>query len=333
MRKDWLILGGVTSVALLIAVSPFLPKHAPIVVGPDALADEKDNAISVLLVGDIMLDRGIATHAREVGDKKLFEGVQALLKGHDAVIGNLEGTITSNPSVSQLDNSVMRFTFAPKYAEVLAQLGLSALSLANNHALDFGEFGYDDTRHFLDIAGVSTFGSPFNDAHLAVLKSVKDKNLCVVGYHSLFKPDPASVLTKIKVIREECDYIIIFAHWGEEYQHEPTSKQREFAHAFVDAGADVVVGAHPHVVEPLEIYNNHAIFYSLGNFLFDQGWRPEVKRGVALAVEFSASSTKFTLTPVDTYREVSVAGTSTSQAVLSDLGVATPEPFFLNLIY
>ncbi len=143
----------------------------------------------------------------------------------------------------------------------------------------------------------------------------------MVGYHALFNPDTTAVLSKIKTIRPQCDYIILFAHWGEEYQHEPTSKQRESAHAFVDAGADVVVGAHPHVVEPLEIYNNHAIFYSLGNFLFDQGWRPEVKRGLAVAIKFSASSTTFTLIPVNTYKEVSVASTSTSQAVLTDVGL------------
>ncbi|TSC68991.1 MAG: hypothetical protein G01um101456_403 [Parcubacteria group bacterium Gr01-1014_56] len=334
MRKDWLVLGGVTVVASLIVVAPFLPERAETVAESDrASLTQEDISISVLLVGDIMLDRGVATHAREVGDERLFKGVEKLFAGHDAVIANLEGAITANPSLSELDNTILRFTFDPTYADLLLQSGFTAVSLANNHALDFGEFGYDDTRGFLYTAGVGSFGSPFNDAHIALQLILKNKKLCMVGYHALFNPDTTSVLSKIKTIRPQCDHLILFAHWGEEYQHEPTPKQRESAHAFVDAGVDVVVGAHPHVVEPLEIYNNHAIFYSLGNFLFDQGFSPQVKRGLAVTIKFSASSTSFTLTPVNTYKEVSIAGATTSQAVLADLGVTDPGPFFLNLIY
>ncbi len=332
MRKDWLILGGVTFVALLIVVAPLLPGSVR-VPSLGNFIPSPASSVSILFVGDIMLDRGVASHAGKVGDQVLFAGVKKLFSGHDLVVANLEGAITSNASVSRQDNSILRFTFDPRFANILARAGVKVVSLANNHSLDFGEFGYEDTRSFLDKAGLASFGSPFNDRHTATSVVIKDKKICLVGYHELFRAETTSTLLKIETIRPLCDYVIVFSHWGEEYTHEPTARQRESAHAFIDAGADVVIGAHPHVVQPLEIYKNKAIFYSLGNFLFDQGFSPEVKRGVAVEIEFFASSVKFTLTPVNTFKEVSVADDEVAQAVFDDLGVATSEPFFLNLVY
>lgn len=324
MKKYWFTLGGVTSVATLIILTPFLPERAEVEITPSVLPKTlQEQSIKVLFVGDIMLDRSVALHGQEVGDERLFVGVEELFKGHDAIIANLEGSITTNPSLSQNDSTILRFTFEPKYADLLARLGFSAMSLANNHSLDFGGFGYQDTLQYLNTAGIGAFGAPFNDVHIALQLLVGDKRLCLVGYHELFNPDITAVIVKIKAIRGTCDHVVLFAHWGIEYRHAPTLEQREFAHAFIDAGADVVIGAHPHVVEPLEIYNNHAIFYSLGNFLFDQGFQPEVMRGLAVAIEFSASSTKFSFIPVNTFKEVSVADAVTTEAVLSDLGVMT----------
>jgi poly-gamma-glutamate synthesis protein (capsule biosynthesis protein) len=197
------------------------------------------------------------------------------------------------------------------------------VSLANNHALDFGEFGLEDTLHYLERAGLTAFGSPFNENRLATQALAGEKKLCFVGYHELFRRDPTKVLEKIKNIEPTCDHTTVFAHWGEEYEHEPTASQRELAHAFVDAGADLVIGAHPHVVQPLEVYNNTAIFYSLGNFVFDQGWRAEVRRGVMVSVEFVGKTERFTLVPVNTYQQVSLAEGAVAEAVFADLGVSS----------
>ncbi len=321
MYKYWVALGVATTAALLIVVAPFLPQKGPAIVDSEPLRPK--DSLSVLFVGDIMLDRSVAVHAREVGDKKLFEGVKDLFAPSDVLVGNLEGTLTTNPSVAQKDNSILRFTFEPKYAQLLADLGFTAVSLANNHALDFGEFGYDDTLHYLNQVNIAAFGSPYNDSHLAIKLVVNNKTLCLVGYHALFAPAYAKVVEKIEEIRAQCEEIVVMTHWGEEYQHEPIEQQKNAAHAFVDAGADVIIGAHPHVVQPLEVYKGHAIFYSLGNFLFDQGWRPEVRRGFAVEVVFEKEKTRFVLTPVNTYKEVTVAEGDTATAVLKD--ILTPE--------
>jgi poly-gamma-glutamate synthesis protein (capsule biosynthesis protein) len=313
----------VSASALVAAVVTLPPKIDPPPVVSTVQDQQAEEPIKVLFVGDIMLDRNVAVHAREVGDQKLFEGAKDLFAWPDALIGNLEGTLTTNPSIAQANHSILRFTFDPHFAEVLSSLGFTAVSLANNHALDFGEFGYDDTVHYLEAEGIGVFGAPFNDSHLAMRTTLKKKNLCLVGYHSLFKSDYAMVVQKITSIRFACDYLIVMAHWGEEYTHKPIAQQREAAHAFIDAGADLIIGAHPHIVEPLEIYKNHAIFYSLGNFLFDQGFSAQVKRGLTVEVELDSSTTRFILTPVVTYKEASVATGATATAVLDD--VITPD--------
>lgn len=317
-----IILVGVGAAATLALILPtILHKGEGILHLPDVLAE---TAPTMLFVGDIMLDRDVARHRRAAGAPALFGGVQDIFAKHDLIVGNLEGTITDNPSVSEVDNTILRFTFEPVVAQILRDAGISAVSLANNHALDFGEFGYDDTRYHLDQAGIASFGSPFNDTQLALQKSVHDKNFCFVGYHELFRKDPTKVIEKILEIEPTCDYTTLFAHWGVEYEHMPSASQQELARLFVDAGADVVIGAHPHVVQTLEVYNNVAIFYSLGNFVFDQGWKSDVKRGAMVSVEFADHETRFELIPVNTYLEATIANEEVSAAVLADLGIDSP---------
>jgi poly-gamma-glutamate synthesis protein (capsule biosynthesis protein) len=277
---------GVT-LMVLIAAAAFVPNYATRALSPTVpILPIKDAPLSVLFVGDIMLDRDVAVHAREAGEGALFEGVKDLFAGYTLRIGNLEGTLTNNDSIAEKNHGILHFTFDPRLRDTLAQAGFQAVSLANNHALDFGSSGYTETVENLDAVHIGSFGSPYNDTRVALGIGIKDKRLCLLGYHSLFKSDYSMIVSKIISIRYACDHIIVFAHWGEEYHHNPIAQQVQAAHAFIDAGADVVIGGHPHVVEPLEIYNNHAIFYSLGNFVFDQGFQPEVMRGLTVGIEF-----------------------------------------------
>ena len=325
MKKDqllWCFVGALIAAGIAAALWPQGLRELQIEEKVSA-AFSPPAPVTALFVGDIMLDRTVATHAQAVGDDILFAGVQELFANPDVRIGNLEGTITNNQSIAQQDHSILRFTFDPHYAQLLADVGFNALSSANNHALDFGEDGYNQTRAYLTGVQIAPFGSPFNNEHLATSLTVGDKTLCMVGYMELFDPDPTLVINKIKEIRPTCSYIVVMPHWGVEYQLQPTAAQIDLAHQFIDAGADVIVGSHPHVVEPLEIYKNKAIFYSLGNFIFDQSWRPEVKRGLTVEVAFGADATTFTLMPVNTYQEASVAGATTTKAVLEDVATST----------
>lgn len=262
----------------------------------------------LLFLGDIMLDRGVALHAEKYGKESLFSKAQQLFVGHDAIIANLEGTITTNESVARQNNGILRFTFDPTFTDLLKSLNITAVSLANNHSADFGSKGFLETKKNLDERGIQYFGSANNDVQLSTVIRLNKKEICLVGHHDLYTYNEKPVITEIENIREQCSFIIVMPHWGVEYTHVPNDRQRSIAHAFIDAGADVVIGAHPHVVQPVEIYNNKAIFYSLGNFMFDQDFSYATRQGVAIKLELSDYGIGFKLIPTTlTKAEVAIA--------------------------
>lgn len=262
-----------------------------------ASVSKQDAIPEILFVGDIMLDRGVALHAKKYGVETLFQGVKDLLASSDVVIGNLEGSITNFESKSQKDTSLLQFTFDPSYARLLRSHNVALVSLANNHAFDYGSEGYAQTFEHLTKVGILPFGSPRNDKSTLALLRLKDKDFCFFGYHDLFSSDQTGTVARI-TDTTDCSYKIVFAHWGEEYKVQENDRQKKLAHEFIDAGADLVIGAHPHVVQPIEIYKGKAIFYSLGNFIFDQNFSFETTHGLAVRVSFLEDKTEFELIPI-----------------------------------
>ncbi|MCC6643188.1 CapA family protein [Candidatus Peregrinibacteria bacterium] len=116
--------------------------------------------------------------------------------------------------------------------------------------------------------------------------------------HTDFKLDLKKATDQITALHDQGYQVIPFIHWGAEYQHQPTTEQIKFAHAFVDAGAFAVVGMHPHVVESVEIYNHAPIFYSLGNTIFDQNFSQDTQEGLTLAMEISPEKLSIILLPI-----------------------------------
>lgn len=277
-----------------------------------------EQPVVVLFAGDLMLDRNVA---RAATAEALFStSTVQLFKSADLRVLNLEGAITAEPSVAQRNNKILRFTFEPVLAQrVLQQLNISAVSSANNHALDFGEFGYEATHTYLEQWGVASFGHPFNESHLFAVLEARGKKICLVGYHALFVPETASIGAEVMRLKPLCWRTVVVAHWGEEYLATTTVAQHAEAHALIDAGADLIIGAHPHVVEPVEVYRDKAIFYSLGNFMFDQNFSDATTRGLAVRVEFFGAKTVFALIPLSIANEYStVAGEPQKSEVLQD---------------
>ena len=276
--------------------------------------------IRAIFVGDIMLDRGVAKHAELYGTSSIFVNVRSLFEGNDLTVGNLEGTITSQDSVSKNNSGILRFTFNPQLASyVLKSLGFTAVSLANNHTLDFGQSGYEETKENLIKNVILSFGSPSNGRDLSVQVNIKGKQFCLVGYEEFINSDPQPIIDEINSLESSCYQIIVLPHWGIEYDKNPSDKQKALAHEFIDAGADIIIGSHPHVVQPLEIYKNKAIFYSLGNFIFDQDFSFETTHGLAVQIDFSDAETHFALIPLSiSHSEVSFAS---STAEVSDFSL------------
>lgn len=273
-----------------------------------------------------MFDRGVAVHAATHGDDSLLRGALPFLSGNDAVIGNLEGTITTEPSIAQRDHSILHFTFDPRFAGVIRRAGFTAVSMANNHALDFYRSGFASTTAYLDAAGIAHFGSPYNDAQISTSIIVRGKRICLVGYHDLYSHDPSPAIAEIERIRLVCDLIAVMPHWGEEYHLVQTDRQTELGHEFIDAGADLVIGSHPHVVEPVEIYRGRAIFYSLGNFVFDQAFSFWVQHGLAVRAVVrwpdDGGSPRIDLALVPTTIHSAETGTSTPEETAKVLEAA-----------
>jgi poly-gamma-glutamate synthesis protein (capsule biosynthesis protein) len=249
---------------------------------------------TVLFVGDMMFDRTIRTRIEQYGADHVLSCVAETLQGVDMVVGNLEGPITSNPSVSvgtvPGDPSNMQFTFDPSVTAALKKYNIQAVSLANNHMFDFGRSGVMETKKYLTNAGIGFFGDPTDDTH----KTLVEKNIAFVGFNQFLGVDSVLVTEKeIRAQKEKGYAVVVFAHWGEEYVA-ANNYQKQQARAFIDAGADLVVGAHPHVVQESEIYNGKYIYYSLGNFIFDQWWNEDVRTGmgVLLAIEGESLSTQ-----------------------------------------
>jgi len=286
--------------------------------------EEVPQSLSILFVGDMMFDRGVARRSKEYGLEWLLEDVEDLFLDSDMVVGNLEGTITKFPSVAQVDNTILRFTFDPLVAPLLKKYNFSAVSLANNHSSDFGEEGYLETKKYLDNEGVQFFGTALNNKVLSTTLEEGKERICLIGYHDNFLFNSVSAFEEIERTKVGCTFVVLFAHWGEEYKTVQNERQENLAHAFIDAGVDLVIGAHPHVVQPLEIYNGRAIFYSLGNFIFDQYFSFNTTHGVAVRLVLDTDEIRFELFPVDIdYGKVTRADASASARVLKALTNST----------
>ncbi len=244
--------------------------------------------IQLLFVGDMMFDRTVRQYMELYGDTYIFSCISDELQRYDVVIGNLEGPITSEASVSfgasVGDPNNTRFTMPSSTAAVLAQHNIRAVSLANNHIRDFGDGGIQSTRKALDAAGIQFVGDPNDSTNISTVMSVGGITFALVGFNAFFNSYDAT----IEHIERYAPHmpIIVFAHWGDEYV--PTNDlQRQWADAFVASGADVVLGAHPHVVQRVEYIGAVPVYYSLGNFIFDQYWNDAVTQGLMVAVTLS----------------------------------------------
>lgn len=250
--------------------------------------------IQLFFVGDIMLDRTIRKDGELYGYNKLFSCLEKDFSTYDRVIGNLEGTITNFTSVSR-DASYespesFRFTFDIKAVETLKDLGLTTVSLGNNHIKDFGNEGIQQTISNINELEINYFGDPRKESVKYFIDTIHDTKIAFIPYNQFFGTKE-QVFEDLKTTQDISDIQIIFAHWGDEYTP-ARSDIKILAHQFADAGADLIIGAHPHVIQEKEVYKNVPIYYSLGNFIFDQYWEESVREGLGVQVEIKNKKIK-----------------------------------------
>ena len=254
---------------------------------------------SFFAVGDIMLSRNVAGKIKASGDPQLpFRQISSTLQDADFSFGNLESPIVSGPGISGGGSLV--FAASSSTLAGLTNAKFQVLNLANNHALDQGPNGLESTLDYLDQAGIQHVGAGMDQAATWRPATVTTNGIttCFLGasYASVNDggktgnpyvariEDAESLASAINRLKSNCDFVVVTMHAGTEYTRTPNQAQTAFAHAAIAAGADMVIGAHPHWVQTVEKYQGKYIFYSLGNFVFDQMWSQETREGLMLKI-------------------------------------------------
>lgn len=296
---------------------------------------EKRPDIRVTVIGDTMLDASARPVLQQQGYDYAFAGSHHLYAESEIVLANLEGPLTSRGKKAE-----KRYTFrspSEKVAAALKTAGVNAVTLANNHMLDYGEEGLADTMQALDRAGIGHFGAGMDlpEARAPYIATVGGVRIGMLGYSLTFPEEfwatesragtafgrRQAIMEDVAELKKRVDLVLVSFHWGQEGKTVLRPYQEELAHSAIDAGADAVIGHHPHIAQAVEKYRGKAIIYSLGNFVFGS-YSNRVQYG--LIGEFTIHNNKISalrVTPVDVnnfriqFRPVALSGAALEGAV------------------
>lgn len=255
-----------------------------------------------MFLGDFMLDRSNRNLIDRRGLDWMTKEISNIFLNKDLIVINLEGTITDKNSVSvgtvETEKGHFIFTFNPERTKnFLEENKIGIANLGNNHITNFGAEGVLETKKNLQNFGVDYFGDP-TDQNNFLVKDIEGMKIGFVNYNAFSKINSAETMENIRKAKKQSNFVIVYTHWGAEYALLENETQRKLAHDFIDNGADLIIGTHPHVIQPVEIYKNKAIFYSLGNFIFDQYFSEDVKERLAVGGSISKDKTEFYLEPL-----------------------------------
>ncbi|MFH1207656.1 MAG: CapA family protein [Patescibacteria group bacterium] len=322
---------------------PELILNAQRAISPDAANSNKNSATTTLIaVGDIMLSRDVEQKMINKKDWRFpFLETAALTSAGDIVFGNLETPLINGPRVL---TGEMSFRADTRSVAGLTYAGFNVLSLANNHVKNQGEAGIASTIETLDQVNILHAGAGSNDA-AAREPAIMEKNGLKFGFlayvDSAFTPasyeatpiragspflNEAALADDLAGLKPRADVIIVSMHAGTEYQDSQNQKQTSFARRAIDLGAQVVIGHHPHVVEPVEQYRDGYIMYSLGNFVFDQMWSAKTRAGAVATITFTGtkpSDIKITPIKIFEYAQPRVIEGTEAEAILARMNSFT----------
>lgn len=287
------------------------PKNESEKAEKDNQEEEKDEPIKLLFFGDMMLDRHVGEKIGRYGLDYLLSKINedGFSSGYDIVSANLEGAVTNNGDHYRPDNAY-DFAFKPELIQELKNYNFNFFNLSNNHLSDQGRIGVGET--YKNLSNLGFYYSGCQDAYLSsnttsseiilgdsmpvldydncsdIVLKIKNKKIAFLGI-SLVYNDIAEIdiLNRIIKLKESSDIVVVNIHFGNEYQGQSNSRQKTLARKMVDSGADIIIGHHPHVIQDYEIYQEKPIFYSLGNFIFDQYFSAETQEGLAIKIILS----------------------------------------------
>ena len=269
------------------------------VVNAEVMSQLAEREVSLMFFGDIMLSRSVGKKIVEVGDFTYpFLLVASTTREADILFANLENPISAR---GKNQGSIYSFRADPEVMKGVVYAGFDIVSVANNHMWDWGRDALEDTLTVLKQNGIESVGAGKNEieANKPVILNRHGTSFGFLAYTNLM---PESLNAKgdnpgfsyfekekarsdIQKLKQSVDVVIVSIHWGEEYKTESNDLQKSLARSFIDAGSDLVIGHHPHVVQEVEHYKNGWIAYSLGNFVFDQSFSEATRYGLGLSVK------------------------------------------------
>ena len=298
------VLAGITLFILTVLGGTLLFWQASAAQTVNLTPPTPDVTVNLLAVGDIMLGRDVQKSADASLEKAdyPFAQIKSLTSNVDISFANLESPLVSPANAAHPQTKGYEFPGRPDDALALKKGGFDLVTLANNHSLDFGTAGLNDTITALQKAGVNYIGAGKNSDEAESIRYLSKNGLKIAfiaatqAWPSALNPadkatapialfDQQRLLAQIREARSKADVVVVALHWGDEYSGMANELQRQFVQQASQAGADLILGAHPHVLQPFEAVGHTVVAYSLGNFIFDGRWPPETNQSAALFVK------------------------------------------------
>lgn len=254
--------------------------------GQEQSETRNNGSLTLLFGGDVLLSDHVLNAYQKAGSigGVLDEGYRQTIAAADFFMVNQEFPFSSRGTAAK--DKQFTFRLPPERVSLFQEMGIDAVTLANNHALDYGTDALLDSCDTLDKAGILHTGAGANleEAKKPVMVERKGRRIGILGTTRVIPEsgwaagknhvgmlatyDATVTLEEIRRMRTECDYVVVFVHWGIERDEKPQDYQRTLGQQYIDAGADLVIGSHPHVLQGVEYYKEKPIVYSLGNFVF-----------------------------------------------------------------
>lgn len=260
-----------------------------------------NDAVTLMAVGDIMLGdhpiclgHGVGSFIKKQSPEYIFSNVSDILKNADITFGNLE-CVLSDIGVDQANHKTVQLRGAETSMSGLTNAGFDVLSIANNHILEHGEKSLIRTKKLLYDNGIQAVGASESKrkSREPVILSRNGVSFgflayCLVRDETAYcsVEDSHDIINDVRKAKNDVDILVVSLHWGNEFVRKPSPEQFTLGHSIIDAGAKLILGHHPHVLQGVETYNDGVIVYSLGNFVFDM-WQRKMRESIIFSCQFS----------------------------------------------
>lgn len=289
--------------------------HMSVHVPADKPPPVTPKVVHAAFTGDVAIALGVGAIVSSRRDPQFpFADVSERLRAYDLLVGNLECVVATQgePTINE------PLVAPPETPKLLLDAGFDIVSIANNHTLDMSRAGYLEMREKLDAVGLAYVGSTEVDhaRDPTVIRDIAGVRVAVIGH---MNREEKRAIEDVVRARSNADVVIVFEHWGIEYAQLPVRHQRLLGRTLIDAGADAVIGAHAHIVQPVEIYKDRLLVYGLGNFVFSSMVRRGTHTGAVLELDLDKHGIA-----AHRFRGVNID----DQGAPHWLGEPTPDPSF-----